>query len=196
MDLPLPKRIVVIGTTGSGKSRFAQILATALACPAIELDELYWLPGWVARKREGFRVLVDRATAAEAWVCAGNYAAVRDLVWRRADMIIWLDLGFWRTLSQLLGRSLHRAWTHEPICNGNTERLHRLFRRDSIILWFFQTYRPNRRRFGAIFAEPGELSGKRFVRLTDRRAMAAFRDSCASARPAAMAEAAGPSEVR
>jgi hypothetical protein len=192
MDRPSPKRIVVVGTTGSGKSSYAARLAATLGCAVIELDELYWLPGWTPRPPDQFRALVERAAAADAWVCAGNYTAVRDLVWSRADTIVWLDLGFWRTLGQLLGRTVYRYRTRAQICNGNFERVSLIFSRQSIILWFFKTYRPNRARFGAIFAAPGEWSAKRLVRLTSRRAMAAFCGSCAARPAAAMA---GPTDV-
>ena len=41
-----PRRIAVIGTTGSGKTSFSKRVAATLSAPRIELDALYHEPGW------------------------------------------------------------------------------------------------------------------------------------------------------
>jgi adenylate kinase family enzyme len=46
------KRIVVIGTTSSGKSTLAKQLAEKIGGDYIELDALYWEPNWVAAELE------------------------------------------------------------------------------------------------------------------------------------------------
>ncbi len=43
------RRIVVIGTTGAGKSTLAASLAARLALPQVELDALHWGPQWTPR---------------------------------------------------------------------------------------------------------------------------------------------------
>ncbi len=40
----LGQRIVVVGTTGSGKTTLAAQLALIAGCPHIELDALHWEP--------------------------------------------------------------------------------------------------------------------------------------------------------
>lgn len=42
------RRIVIIGTTSSGKSTLAEKLAQTLGLDFIELDALHWEPDWVA----------------------------------------------------------------------------------------------------------------------------------------------------
>jgi site-specific DNA recombinase len=46
------KRIVVIGSGGSGKSTFSQRLGEVTGLPVVHLDKLYWHPGWVKTPRE------------------------------------------------------------------------------------------------------------------------------------------------
>ena len=41
------QRILVMGSSGSGKSTFAQRLADIAGIPMVSLDALYWKPGWI-----------------------------------------------------------------------------------------------------------------------------------------------------
>jgi len=160
------RRLVVVGTTGSGKSHLARRLGAVLDCPAVDLDDLNWLPGWKTRPTPEFLALVGEVANRERWVVAGNYAVTRPIVWPRAEAVVWLDPGFWRTLGRLVRRTVVRAWTRAPICNGNVESWRLLLSRDSILVWFFRTYWRNRRRYGELFAAPGEWQGRAFIRVT------------------------------
>jgi adenylate kinase family enzyme len=115
------KRIVVIGTTSSGKSTLAKRLAEKIGGDFIELDALHWEPNWVGAKPEVFRERAETATSSQVWVVAGNYHTVRDLIWSKAQAVIWLDYSlpilFWR----LLTRTVRRWITQEELWNGNRE---------------------------------------------------------------------------
>jgi adenylate kinase family enzyme len=76
------KRTVVIGTSCSGKTRFAGKLAQLLRVQHIELDALNWLPNWTPRPDEEFRSLVKEAVSTNEWVVDGNYSRTRDIVGR------------------------------------------------------------------------------------------------------------------
>jgi adenylate kinase family enzyme len=149
------RRIVVIGTTGAGKSTLAASLAARLDLPQIELDALHWGPRWTPVGRDTFRARVAAATAAERWVAAGNYGTVRDLLWPRADTIVWLDyplvLSFWR----LTRRSLRRILTREELWAGNRETFRTQFlSRDSLYVWAARSHARHRREFAAHLADP------------------------------------------
>jgi adenylate kinase family enzyme len=148
------QRVVIVGVTGSGKSTLGREIAAEWDLPLIELDELYWQPGWQPRDPLEFRELIDRATSGERWVAAGNYSAVRDLIWPRADTWIWLDYGLWRSLTRLLRRTHARIVTGMPVCNGNHETLAQVLSTDSIIVWFFRSYWRIRRNCRAALAQP------------------------------------------
>ncbi len=85
------RRIVVVGTSGSGKTTMAARLAEGLGLPHVELDAIHWGPGWTPLAVEEFRERTAEALAGEAWSTDGNYSGVRDIVWSRADTLVWLD---------------------------------------------------------------------------------------------------------
>jgi adenylate kinase family enzyme len=162
MDTPTPlsseiRRIVVIGVTGSGKSTMAGRLAKKLDLEYIELDAIYWKPDWVGSNKEEFRAKVDTATRVPGWVLAGNYSATRDIVWRRAEAIVWLDYPFFLVFGRLLRRIWTRWRTKELLWGTNYEPLwihFKLWSKDSLVNWLFQTYWRHKRQYPALFAQP------------------------------------------
>ena len=166
------KRIVVIGTSGTGKTTFAQQLSRVLGVPHIELDALHWNPNWQETSKEIFIRNVDAATLAPAWVVDGNYTTkVAPLVWQPADTIIWLNYPFHITLYRLLVRTLRRALSGEECCNGNRESWRQALSKDSIILWAFHSHWRHQREYDAKLRDPvhGHL---RQVRLHSPKAAA------------------------
>src|SRR5512141_1433681 len=130
------QRYAVVGLTGSGKTRLARALAERLGLPHIELDALFWGPNWQPAPREGFRARVAEALGGEAWVADGNYSAVRDLVWQRAQALVWLDYSLPLVLWQLAVRTWRRITQREALWGGNRESLRAQFlSRDSLFLF-------------------------------------------------------------
>ncbi len=175
------ERIAIIGSTGSGKSTLAKRLGAALELPVVELDSLHWLPGWIERDTATFRALVDQATSGERWITEGGYSEVRDLVWGRADTIVWLNLPFWTNFWQLFRRTVRRSQTGDPVCNGNIETWRQsFFSNDSVLLWLFKSYWRNLDRFPKALEEYGK--GRQVVILKSRDAMDSFFASVSSER--------------
>lgn len=163
-------RIAVVGTSGTGKTILASRLARQLRIPHVELDALYWEPGWSEVSTPVFRERVGQALQAEAWVVDGNYSKVRDLVWARAEAVVWLDYALPVVMWRLMGRTLRRAVTREELWNGNHERLATaLWSRDSILLWALKTYRRYRREYPGLVGEPA-YAHLRLVRLRSPQA--------------------------
>lgn len=151
------KRVVIIGVTSSGKSTLAERIARHFDLECIELDGLYWEPNWQAPPAEDFRARVAEAVQAEKWIAAGNYRVVRDLLWSRAEAIIWLDYSIWRVFWQLTRRNFRRWWTQELLWGTNRERLwthFKLWSKESLYNWLFQTYWRRRREFPALLSQP------------------------------------------
>jgi len=164
------ERIVVVGTSGSGKTTLARCLAKRLDIPHIELDALYWKPNWVGSPTDVFRQCVKEAVSGKRWVVDGNYSKTRDIVWVRADTIVWLDYPLWILLWRIFKRGIRRSITRENLWGtGNRETLYRhFFTHDSMILWVLKTYRKRRREYPILFTQP-EYAHLRVVKLRSRR---------------------------
>ena len=168
------RRVAVFGTTGSGKSWLAERLAERAGLRVVELDALFWGRDWQPAPVDLFRHRVERETSDDGWIVVGNYGQVRDLVWRPADTLVWLDLPLPVVMSRLLRRTVKRAVTREELWGtGNRETLSNAFlSRNSILLYALKTHRRNRERFTQ---ECEALAGeKRVVRLRSRRDIERF----------------------
>lgn len=100
------------------------------------------------------RERVTQALASNTWVVDGNYSLVRDIVWGKADTVVWLDYPLWVVMKQLVWRTFHRVVTQQEVCNGNRESWKKTFSRDSIILWALQTYHRRRKEYPVLLKKP------------------------------------------
>jgi adenylate kinase family enzyme len=147
-------RIAVIGTTGSGKTTLARQISERLVIPHVELDALHWEPNWGEPPLSVFRGRVDRALRGDMWVIDGNYSKVRDIIWSRADTIVWIDYVLPRILWRLVWRTARRIVTRETLWNGNREHWEALLSRHSLIVWALNTHPRHRREYPALLARP------------------------------------------
>jgi adenylate kinase family enzyme len=146
-------RIVVVGTSGSGKTIFARRLAQILASNYIELDALHWGPNWTVNP--DFRLRVGEAVSADKWVVDGNYGSVRDQVWGRATAIVWLNYPFHVVFCRALWRTVRRLVSGELLYAGNRESFRGAFlERDGIPWWVIRTFRKRRREYPLLFSQP------------------------------------------
>jgi len=166
------KRIAIVGTSGSGKTTLGRQIAELLGAPNVELDALHWGPNWTPLDPGAFRDLCQQALSGDSWVADGNYRAVRDIVWRRADTLVWIDDALPRIVWRLVLRTLRRAVTREELWYGNHENLRQLFfSRGSLFLWAIQTHSKRRREYTALLGCPeyGHLDVVRLRSLSDVR---------------------------
>ncbi len=170
-------RINVMGTTGSGKTTTAKLLAERLDLRRIEIDALAWRPNWEMTPRDELIRLVNDAIQGDGWVIDGNYSAVRPTVWPKLDTIIWLDYRFPRVFWQLLVRTIRRSVTRELLWNGCRERFRAsFFSTDSILLWCIRTHWRRRRTHPRLFAQP-EYAHIEVLRFRSPRRFARWFDS-------------------
>jgi adenylate kinase family enzyme len=170
--------VAVVGNAGAGKTTLAASLADRLGIRHVELDAIFHQPNWTELPREVFRARVADLVAGDAWVVDGNYSAVRDIVWARADTIVWLDLPRRTVTRSIVTRSAHRVVTRKELWAGNRERLRNLLAWDpekSIIRWSWTNHGKYAERYEAAMQDPA-WSHLRFVRLQSRAAAAGLLD--------------------
>ncbi len=168
-------RVSVVGNSGSGKTRLARTLAATLDTPFLELDSVFHLPDWGELPVEQFRQRVREFAAGPAWVVDGNYSVVRDLVWERADTVVWVDPPQSLVMARVVRRTLRRTVSRQELWNGNREPFSNLWSLDpyrSIIAWSWTRRVEYRRRYETAMADPA-WRHLAFVRL--RRAAQARR---------------------
>ena len=161
------ERINVVGTSGSGKTMLARELARLLNLPYVEMDALFWKPGWRESSNEEFFPKVQEAISGDRWVLDGNYTRTLPIKWKRVQAVVWLDSSFLRTIARVASRTIRRGLTQEELWagTGNRESLSQaFFSRKSIIWWAITTHGANRAKYSASMASP-EYAHISFVRL-------------------------------
>lgn len=114
------QRVLVIGVSGSGKSTLAHALSQKLGLPFVPTDDLYWKPNWQRVSTKALRASLDAITQAPRWVLDGNFDDLRELVWARADTILWLDYPRHIVLPRLVRRNIGWYISQEPVWSENT----------------------------------------------------------------------------
>ena len=150
-------RILILGRTGSGKTTLARQLAAALGVPHVELDSLYFGPDFSTAPLSVLRERTSAAIAVDRWVTDGNKRAVRDLVWPRADTIIWLDYPMYVTLWRLAKRARSRtsALSSQAAQTGRrTELPKQMLAAARGVVTALRSHRGQRREYPQMFAQP------------------------------------------
>ncbi len=159
------KRIVIIGSSSSGKTTLGKALSKKFNIEHKELDLFFWEPNWTQADDETFRKRVDPFTAQEDWITDGNFSQVRDLVWGRATSVIWLDYPFHIIIRQFFKRSIIRSFKKEELWSGNKETLwNSILKSDSLLVWILKTYKRNKKRYSALM-ESTDYPNIKFIRL-------------------------------
>ncbi len=98
------KKIIVVGSCGSGKSYLSARLGEVLGIPVTHLDKVFWKPGWESLGRDEFDGRLEEITAEDSWIVDGNYSRTMERRVERADAVIFLDISRWVCLWSLIKR--------------------------------------------------------------------------------------------
>lgn len=85
------KKILIVGSPGSGKSTFSKKLGAITHIPVIHLDKEYWLPNWTVPNKEDWINKLEKIINEDAWILDGTYLDTLDLRLQQADLVIFLD---------------------------------------------------------------------------------------------------------
>jgi adenylate kinase family enzyme len=169
-DSQQPRRILVLGSTGAGKTMLALRVSAALGVPHVELDALHWGPHWT--KRDTFEAEAAAWIARDAWVIDGGYGDITRAAWPRAELVVWLDLPFVRVFFNQFRRSFRRIVGREEIFGGNRETFRGYFlSRNSLLLWLVRTHRAKGRFYSQLAGQHPEVA---LLRLRSHRAADAW----------------------
>jgi adenylate kinase family enzyme len=114
-------RVIVGGISGAGKTTLARLLSQRLDLPYVDFDALFHGPGWT--ERPTFRDDVQAFVTGDRWITdSDGYAVVRDIVWDRADTLVWLDYSRARVMSRVIRRTVARIVLRQRLFNDNRER--------------------------------------------------------------------------
>jgi hypothetical protein len=171
------RRVAVVGPSGGGKTTLGRWLEAEFALPFTDLDDVFWRPGWQKAPAEEFRSEVDRLTRRPRWVLAGNYSSARDLIWPRADTLVWLDLPLPLVLWRTTRRVVRQALTGEAVCNGNRQQFGALVLGTDPLLGYTLRTNPQRRRDWPTLLRAPEHAHLSVFRLRSGAQVAAWRRS-------------------
>lgn len=138
------ERILVSGSTGAGKSTLARAIAGRRAIPFHEMDTLAFAgPGW--QENENLAEDVSRISSGPCWIFDSlGYPPVRDMLWSRADTIVWLDYSRAVVMRRVLRRSAARTLLRRRIFGGNVETLASWFSSDHPAWWAWTQFTARR----------------------------------------------------
>jgi adenylate kinase family enzyme len=159
------QRVLVMGSSGSGKSTFALRLAELAGLPFVSLDALFWKPGWQPSEPGPFGERVTAAASQPAWVMDGNYInhGAGELRRELADTVIWFDLSRYQCMTGIMMRIARSYGQVRPeMAAGCPERIDLEFLR---YVWNYR--REQRPRLVAYF--DGLRTDQALIHIVDRR---------------------------
>lgn len=131
--------MLVVGMTGAGKTTYAQAVGRRLRLPFAEMDALAFGPGWTTRAE--LVADVEAITRTERWIMDSyGYEQVRDIMWERADTLLWLDFSRRVILPRVLLRSARRTVLREPVFGGNREGVRGWLTLEHPVWWAWQQH--------------------------------------------------------
>ena len=96
------KKVIVIGSSGAGKTYFSKKLAEKLGIAVIHIDKIYWRPGWEEPSKEEWKSELEELLRRDSWIIDGNYGATIEMRLAACDTAVFLDirrtLCLWRVI--------------------------------------------------------------------------------------------------
>ncbi|MDL5351521.1 toxin [Microbacterium sp. zg-YB36] len=180
--VPVPRRIRIVGTSGSGKTRLAEQVAAVAGIPRLELDAVFWDADWQYRDLAEAHDTIRRFVAEnpDGWVIDGNWTSRLDGLLAPGtaggpDVVVWLDHARPVVMARVIRRTLRRGILREELWHGNRERPSSWLRLDpeeNIIRWAWTQHSRQRETMAARAAD-----GWPIVRLSGQRSVDDWRDS-------------------
>lgn len=170
----MTNKIIITGTTCTGKTTLGRKISNKLSLFQVDLDEYHYLPNWVEKENSVFiNDVLNAIDNKEGWVVSGSYQSIlKDTVWRRTETIVWLDYPLYVILGRYFKRTFRRVVYKEKCCGENYETLGRTFSKNSLFLWIFKSYWAKKRRLDKWMND--DFSDKEWIVLSHPRKATKF----------------------
>ncbi len=117
------KRILILGSSGSGKSKFSRKLGALLNIEIIHLDSYFWKPNWEMLSKEEWNSILEKLLKKNNWIMDGNYLRTLDLRLQYADTAIFLDFNRYFCMIRCISRFFKHSGKNRPdMCVGCNEK--------------------------------------------------------------------------
>jgi adenylate kinase family enzyme len=118
------KKILIVGSSGAGKSILSRRLGEVTGLPVIHLDKYHWRPGWTEPSKEVWREQVAELVQRDEWIMDGNFGGTMEQRLAGCDTVVFLDLPrhvcTWRVLKRVI---TYRGDTRPDLAEGCPEKL-------------------------------------------------------------------------
>ncbi|WP_328535144.1 adenylate kinase [Streptomyces sp. NBC_00344] len=162
------QRIALFGPPATGKTTLARWLSAELGHPHTDLDNLLFTPDGPLPLEE-FRHQAGEIARQDEWIVEGNFSQLADVVWHRADVLVWLDFPLALIVYRIVRRSLCQLTGREDSAQARRLTWSKAFlSRRSLLRTAIRKYRRNRPRYARQVAETADL-GVEVVRLHSPR---------------------------
>lgn len=87
------KRVLIIGSSGAGKTTLSKRLSAKTGLKIIHLDKIYWKPNWTEPEKDEWKRTLEKVLRDDdAWIMDGNYSNTLDVRVPACDTIIFLEM--------------------------------------------------------------------------------------------------------
>jgi adenylate kinase family enzyme len=100
------RRILILGSSGSGKTYLSLRLAQLLELEVIHLDNAFWQPGWRPTAPMEWRQVVSSLVQKDGWIMDGTYENSLDLRLPAVDCVIVIERPRWVCLGNVVMRTI------------------------------------------------------------------------------------------
>jgi adenylate kinase family enzyme len=165
------KRIIVIGSSGAGKSIVSKQLGENLTIAVVHIDKIYWQPGWIEPLKDEWLARFNEVLRRESWIIDGNYGATLETRLAACDTTIFLDMPRLLCVWRIIWRTIiYRRETRPDMADGCRERFDWQF-----VMWVWNYPKRTKPRIERLLIEAENF--KTVIRLTSREEIQGFFQS-------------------